>query len=838
MPTPTDLHEGLEAILRDYRNARQNSQFGSDHEIWRTFEDIEADLSEAEPVRERPNLRVSWSAGRGNWATIPWIALLDESETDTTTRGVYCVYLFREDGSGVYLTLNQGVTEPKRQLGTAQSHAFLQERGERIRDEVSDLQSAGFALDNSIDLRVEGGLGRDYEVSTIGHKLYKRGEVPDRDQLVEDLEALLSAYDTYLASKSRGALARVLDRYADERIVFEGPRRTERYRISEVEAQRAQIVSFDGADTDWIDFDSYERAVELVRSENGRIPFSEIAPTAASRAALVQGPDLALSSDRETVRLLSGPDDTFGILAELVRNLRVDRGDGAERPYKPGMLLAVLDGIGDGRIERNRIQFDDVLPAFVRQVESVGQAVDEQQAAYAFYNLAGDLFWNLSYKEGALGITGSAPSPAMVRDRISHATLHDKYWELLQDSEWRARLASEIEGRWFPNEMPPVESGVLKEILEDFSSKVSEAGLDFGSLHDVVVRSFVLSLATKPLVILTGLSGSGKTQIALQFGRWFGPDRYAVIPVRPDWTGAEAMFGYPDALLPTSDDGRRAWNVPPALRFMLTAAHDPTSPYLLILDEMNLAHVERYFADVISGMESGEGCLPNLRREDEYWRRVPGEKEKLPFPENLFIAGTVNVDETTYMFSPKVLDRANTLEFRVKSGDLRADLRKPGHCAPGDRRLTSGFLAIARDKEWHLEYGSSDPSVLVDHLKSLHAALGDGFGFGHRVVFEAVRFSALHEIADAGDFEEALDIQVMQKILPRLHGSRRRLEPVLRTVGKFCYDLDPGGGRESGPEAFDPIDHHAEDAKLTTSFDKVSRMLDHLRTNQFVSFTE
>ena len=89
----------------------------------------------------------------------------------------------------------------------------------------------------------------------------------------------------------------------------------------------------------------------------------------------------------------------------------------------------------------------------------------------------------------------------------------------------------------------------------------------------------------------------------------------------------------------------------PAYELIKNAEDDSENPYFLILDEMNLSHVERYFADFLSAIESGE--------------EIPlyGNNDKLTLPDNLFIIGTVNVDETTYMFSPKVLDRANTIEF-------------------------------------------------------------------------------------------------------------------------------------------------------------------------------
>jgi 5-methylcytosine-specific restriction protein B len=230
----------------------------------------------------------------------------------------------------------------------------------------------------------------------------------------------------------------------------------------------------------------------------------------------------------------------------------------------------------------------------------------------------------------------------------------------------------------------------LPAACKEFGSALRASSIDFGSRHDEIVEAFISALVSKPLVILTGLSGSGKTQIAVRFGEWLGKGKLHVAAVRPDWTGAEALFGYEDGLKP-SVEGRSAWAVPAALEFMLTAALDPTNPYLLLLDEMNLAHVERYFADVLSGMESGQPCLPNLvKGADGIWRVRPQGPDRISFPRNLWIVGTVNVDETTYMFSPKVLDRANTFEFRVPSESISSNYRKPVACAPGTRPWCAG----------------------------------------------------------------------------------------------------------------------------------------------------
>jgi 5-methylcytosine-specific restriction protein B len=374
----------------------------------------------------------------------------------------------------------------------------------------------------------------------------------------------------------------------------------------------------------------------------------------------------------------------------------------------------------------------------------------------------------------------------------------------------------------------------LAAITADFAAALREANIAFGDRHDELARTFLCSLAAKRFVILTGLSGSGKTQLALKFGQWLGEKRYEIVAVRPDWTGPEALLGYEDALLPPAPDGRRAWCVPQTLELFLRAARDPGTPYLLILDEMNLAHVERYFADVLSGIESEEPILPDLRDEDGAWR--PAKRGmRLPFPENVFIVGTVNVDETTYLFSPKVLDRANTIEFRVATDDLALDpatARKPLPARSGAAPLVAGFLEIATDDEWQLDHAPEFLDHYVQYMRALHRLLGETRDeFGHRTFFEGIRLAAL--LAHAGDvtLDQALDIFVLQKILPRLHGSRRRLEPVLRHVAEFCVDPDGAHGAE-----VDALQNPS--AKLRHSYAKVQRMFHAMKANQFASFSD
>lgn len=378
----------------------------------------------------------------------------------------------------------------------------------------------------------------------------------------------------------------------------------------------------------------------------------------------------------------------------------------------------------------------------------------------------------------------------------------------------------------------PVVSGDLAELTAGFSSYLRSARIRFGARHEALVRSFVTSLLTKRFVILTGLSGSGKTQIALQFGKWLGPDRYCLCAVRPDWTGPESLLGYEDALQPALN-GRRAWAVPTVLKFILKAANDEHSPYLLLLDEMNLAHVERYFADVLSGIESDEPCLPNLKEEsDGFWRIAQNGPSAIPLPRNLVVIGTVNVDETTYMFSPKVLDRANTLEFRV----LTEELFLPNSETYVEEGADPGTLAaLVREMQGTgvgNQPAASTSEFLAGHMRTLHAALFEaGFEFGHRTFLEAIRFQSLHARCGEPDAIKSLDMIVLQKVLPRIHGSRREVEPLLESLARYC--ADPTSFSED--TAVGPAEQH--ESQLPNSSEKISRMLGRLRANQYVSFT-
>jgi hypothetical protein len=184
-------------ILSSYFHARLQP-FGREHGLWRMFEELSRYLQD---TSHRPSLRIKWGVGKGSWARIPWIAFLDHGETNSTRHGVYPVYLFREDLSGVYLALNQGIARLKDNLGALESRRVLRDRAERLlraTPAINVLKESGFSMDKKIDLHSSGGLVKDYEASTVSYKLYGRGEIPKDGDLLLDLEHVLCAYDQYI----------------------------------------------------------------------------------------------------------------------------------------------------------------------------------------------------------------------------------------------------------------------------------------------------------------------------------------------------------------------------------------------------------------------------------------------------------------------------------------------------------------------------------------------------------------------------------------------------------------------------------------------------------------
>lgn len=384
------------------------------------------------------------------------------------------------------------------------------------------------------------------------------------------------------------------------------------------------------------------------------------------------------------------------------------------------------------------------------------------------------------------------------------------------------------------NESKPKGSNpAIKFDLTVFEENCIESGLIYSNQQ---ITRYISSLATKPFVLLSGLSGSGKTKLAQAFALWIAQDetQYCIVPVGADWTNREPLLGYVNALSDTEyilpENG--------ALRLLIEANKEKNKnkPYFLILDEMNLSHVERYFADFLSVMESKDKL--KLHGSEEEKNEVPSH---IFWPKNLFIVGTVNIDETTYMFSPKVLDRANVIEFRVNKNDIKEFLDSPSELdltkltAKG-ASMGRSFIAIASKKEFPKNDTTELNKKLIQFFEELKKT---GAEFGYRTASEILRlYNQLTTLDGDMKEEDKIDIAIMQKLLPKLHGSRRKLCPILEVLASFCVKSNIDVSKDFLNNKESIIYNENDNVLYPLSLEKITRMYRGAVDNGFASYAE
>ena len=225
-------------------------------------------------------------------------------------------------------------------------------------------------------------------------------------------------------------------------------------------------------------------------------------------------------------------------------------------------------------------------------------------------------------------------------------------------------------------------------------------------------RPYITAIKSKPFLLLAGISGTGKSRIVRELARacWEAgseeykaqkPKNYEMVQVKPNWHDSSELIGYVSRV-----SGSPVFVAGDFLKFVARAWENPDIPYFLCLDEMNLAPVEQYFAEYLSVVESRKcdenGVIttdPILKKCEEQWYfdltaqlatdediRAQFNKDGIAIPQNLIVVGTVNMDETTFSFSRKVLDRAMTIEMNEVNlrGGLESQYEQIGKLEAGN----------------------------------------------------------------------------------------------------------------------------------------------------------
>lgn len=330
-------------------------------------------------------------------------------------------------------------------------------------------------------------------------------------------------------------------------------------------------------------------------------------------------------------------------------------------------------------------------------------------------------------------------------------------------------------------------------------------------------RYYITAIKSKPFLLLAGISGTGKSRIVRELARacWEEgsaeyeaqkPKNFEMVQVKPNWHDSSELIGYVSRV-----SGSPVFVAGDILKFVAKAWENPDVPYFLCLDEMNLAPVEQYFAEYLSVVESRKadenGVIttdPILKKCEEQWYfdltaqltrddevRARFNKDGIAIPQNLIVVGTVNMDETTFSFSRKVLDRAMTIEMNEVDlyGGLDDRHEKIGKLEAGNLIGTAveGVDVYRENKEVC--------DTALKYLQAVNLNLdGTPFKVAYRTRNEFLLYVVNNlpynkdkdgkEIPQQEVIARALDEITSMKILSRIEGDSDKIGNLLEELGK------------------------------------------------------
>lgn len=355
-----------------------------------------------------------------------------------------------------------------------------------------------------------------------------------------------------------------------------------------------------------------------------------------------------------------------------------------------------------------------------------------------------------------------------------------------------------------------------------------------------LIKNIYLSLKTKPFLILSGISGTGKSKIIELFARALGATaenkRFNLIPVKPDWSDSTDLLGYRNI------EGHFIPGI--ITKICKEAMENKNLPYFIVLDEMNLARVEYYFSDILSLMETrrvneeGEIITNNLLNKDMLESTDDEAFIKygnVYIPENVYIIGTVNMDETTFPFSRKVLDRANTIEFNKVN--LNYDFDSLFNKTEEARVLHNDFLKSRflkiKDCSEHKETALKTINELIKINNILEKY---NFHFAYRVRDEIVFYMIYAREEELLTFHEALDNCIVQKILPKINGSSNECFEVLLDLFEHLNNTKISNRENLDDKELNELEEKAQTTPTPLATEKLLVMIRRFIKDGFTTF--
>ena len=287
----------------------------------------------------------------------------------------------------------------------------------------------------------------------------------------------------------------------------------------------------------------------------------------------------------------------------------------------------------------------------------------------------------------------------------------------------------------------------LEELIDDFRCfSASELHLYY---DNAILRPFFAGLASSKLIILQGISGTGKTSLAYAWGKFVNNDS-CVASVEPSWRDNSDFLGY-------FNEFTKKFNETRALTEIYTAGFDD-NVHTIILDEMNLARVEYYFADLLSILEMPSRSEWLVDIVSSPWPNDPKklEKGKLRLPGNLWYIGTINNDDSTFMVTDKVYDRAMPIDINTKVSPFKCREQDPVDI--NSSYLESLFQEAV--EKYPLTDKGLNQVVEIDDYVIKHFRIA----FGNRIMKQLQTFAPVY-VACGGKEIEAIDYFIAKKIL-------------------------------------------------------------------------